>query len=179
MSIELMMPSNHLVLCYPLLFLPFIFPSYRVFSNELTLCLRWPKDWSFSISHSNEDSALFHPPDMWDPSSPNPCPLQWKCWVINTEPPGKSLILLTLSLNHFDYYIESKMYLLLTLSLNHYGGWERFSKYFSIFFWVSSASKWLLSFSLDFGFICFLFFLFATKGNTYCGSCQIFDLRNS
>ena len=47
MSIELVMPSNHLILCYSLLFLPSIFPSIRVFSNELMLCIRWPKYWSF------------------------------------------------------------------------------------------------------------------------------------
>ena len=56
-SIELVMPSNHLVLCHPLL-LPSIFPSIRVFSNESALCIRWPKYWSFSISSSNEHSAL-------------------------------------------------------------------------------------------------------------------------
>ena len=54
MSIESMMPSNHLILCCPLLFLPSIFPSIRVFSNELALRIRWPKYWSFSISDSNE-----------------------------------------------------------------------------------------------------------------------------
>ena len=56
MSIELVMPSNHLILCHPLL--PSIFPSIRVFSNELALCLRWPKYWSFSNSPSNEYSGL-------------------------------------------------------------------------------------------------------------------------
>ena len=50
MSIESVMPSNHLVLCHPLLLLPSIFPSIRVFSNESTLCIRWPKYWSFSFS---------------------------------------------------------------------------------------------------------------------------------
>ena len=60
MTIELMMPSNHLILSHPLLLLPSIFPSIRVFSNESTLCIRWPKDWSFSlsISPSNEYSGL-------------------------------------------------------------------------------------------------------------------------
>ena len=57
MSIELVMPSNHLILCHPLL-LPSIFPSIRVFSNELALCIRWPKYWSFSISPSNEHPGL-------------------------------------------------------------------------------------------------------------------------
>ena len=59
MSTELVMPSNHLILCYPLLLLPSIFPSIRVFSNESVLCIRWPKYWSFSfsVSSSNEYSA--------------------------------------------------------------------------------------------------------------------------
>ena len=59
-SIVLVMPSNHLVLCYLLLLLPSIFTSTRVFSNELALCIRWSKDWSFSfsISPSNEYSGL-------------------------------------------------------------------------------------------------------------------------
>ena len=60
MSIELVMPSNHLILCRPLLLLPSIFPSIRVFSDESTLCIRWPKHWSFSfnISPSNEHPGL-------------------------------------------------------------------------------------------------------------------------
>ena len=60
MSIELMMPSNHFIFCHPLLLLPSIFPSIRVFSNESALCIRWPKNWSFSfsISTSNEHSGL-------------------------------------------------------------------------------------------------------------------------
>ena len=53
MSIELVMPSNHLILCHPLLLLPSIFPSIRVFSNELVLRIRWPKYWSFSFSISS------------------------------------------------------------------------------------------------------------------------------
>ena len=60
MSIELVMPSNHLILCRHLLLLPSILPSIRVFSNELVLHIRWPKYWnfSFSISSSNEHSEL-------------------------------------------------------------------------------------------------------------------------
>ena len=50
MSIKLVMPSNHLILCHPLLLLPAIFPSIRVFSNESVLHIRWPKYWSFSFS---------------------------------------------------------------------------------------------------------------------------------
>ena len=60
MSIESMMPSNHLILCHPLLLLPSVFPSIRVFSNEAVLRMRWPKYWSFSfsISPSNEHPGL-------------------------------------------------------------------------------------------------------------------------
>ena len=63
MSIESVMSSNHLILCYPLLLLPSVFPSIRMFSCELALCIRWPKYWSFnfsifSISPSNEYSGL-------------------------------------------------------------------------------------------------------------------------
>ena len=58
MSIESVMPSNHLILCRPLLLLPSIFPSIRVFSNVLALHIRWPKYWSFSISPFNEYSEL-------------------------------------------------------------------------------------------------------------------------
>ena len=60
MSIESVMPSNHLILCYPLLLLPLIFPSIRVFSNEVAFHIRWPKYWSFSfnISPSNEHPGL-------------------------------------------------------------------------------------------------------------------------
>ena len=69
MSIESVMPSNHLIFCRPLLLLPSIFPSIRVFSNKSVLCIRWPKLWSFSfnISPSNE-----HP----DRSA-----LEWTGWI--------------------------------------------------------------------------------------------------
>ena len=69
MSIESVMPSNHLILCCPLLLLLSIFPSIRVFSNESVLCIRWPKYWSFSfsISPSNEYSGWF--------------PLGWTGWI--------------------------------------------------------------------------------------------------
>ena len=69
MSITSVMPSNHLILCHRLLLLPSIFPSIRVFSNELALCIKWPKYWSFSfsISPSNEYSGLI--------------PLGWTGWI--------------------------------------------------------------------------------------------------
>ena len=59
MSIKSVVPSNHVILCRPLLLLPSIFPSIRVFSNESVLCIRWPKYWSFSFSLSNEYSDWF------------------------------------------------------------------------------------------------------------------------
>ena len=60
MSIESVMPSNHLILCHILFFLPSVFPSIRVFTNELAFCMMWPKYWSFSfnISPPNEYSGL-------------------------------------------------------------------------------------------------------------------------
>ena len=60
MSIESVLPHNHLILCHPFFLLPSIFPSIRVFSNESALCIRWPKYWSFSfsISPSNEHPGL-------------------------------------------------------------------------------------------------------------------------
>ena len=60
MSIELVMPSNHLTLCHPLLLLPSIFPNIRVFSNESAFCIRWPKycSFSFNMSPSNEHPGL-------------------------------------------------------------------------------------------------------------------------
>ena len=60
MSIEMVMPSNHLILCHPLLLLPSVFPSIRVFSNKSGLCIRWPRYWSFSftVCPSNEYLGL-------------------------------------------------------------------------------------------------------------------------
>ena len=79
MSVESVMPSNHLILYCPLLLLPSIFPSIRVFSNESALHIRWPKYWSFSfsISHSNECSGLisfrmdwfYHPTCLYHPTN--------------------------------------------------------------------------------------------------------------
>ena len=69
MSIESMMPSNHFILCRPLLLFPSIFPSIRVFSNESALCIRWPKFWNFSfnISLSSEHPGLISfRMDWWD-----------------------------------------------------------------------------------------------------------------
>ena len=67
MSIESVMPFSHLILCHPLLLPPSIFPSIRVFSNDLAVCIRWPKYWNFnfSISPSNEYSALISLKIVW------------------------------------------------------------------------------------------------------------------
>ena len=73
MPTELMMPSNHLILCHPLLLLPSIFPGIRVLLNESSLHIRWPKYWSFSFSPSNEYSGLISfRIDWFDPFS-----VQW------------------------------------------------------------------------------------------------------
>ena len=71
MSIEAVMPFNHLILCQPLLLPPSIFPSIRVFSNESALCIRWPKCWrfSFKISPSNEHPGLI----SWGWTGGSPC----------------------------------------------------------------------------------------------------------
>ena len=68
MSIELMMPSKHFILCRPLLLLPSVFPSIRVFFNESALCIRWPKYWSISlnISAPNEHRGLIFRMDWLD-----------------------------------------------------------------------------------------------------------------
>ena len=58
MTIELVILSNHLILCHPLLLLPSIFPSIRIFSSESAVCIRWPEYWSFSINPFNEYSGL-------------------------------------------------------------------------------------------------------------------------
>ena len=75
MSIELVMPFNHLILCHPLLLLPSIFPSIRIFSKELALHIKWPKYWNFNVSTSpsNEYSGLisFKIELVWSPCSPS------------------------------------------------------------------------------------------------------------
>ena len=70
MSIESVVPSSHLILCRPLLLLPSIPPSIRVFSTESTLCMRWPKYWSFNFS------IMILPKNTQDQS-----PLEWTCWI--------------------------------------------------------------------------------------------------
>ena len=84
-SIELIVPSNHLILCCPLLLLPSIFPSIRVFSNESVLHIRWPKYWSFSISPSNEYSELISFRIDWFDYLAVQGMLVEKVWATNTH----------------------------------------------------------------------------------------------
>ena len=81
MSIKLVMPSNHLILCHLLLLLPSVFPSIKVFSNESVLCIRWPKCWSFSfsISPSNEYSGLISFRIDWLDLLAVDTPCSWYC----------------------------------------------------------------------------------------------------
>ena len=90
------MPSNHLVLCCPLPLLPSIFPNIRVFSNELALCIRWPKYWSFSssIGPSNEYSGLISFRMDWL----DLLAVQWDCQESSPTPQFKSINSLALSL---------------------------------------------------------------------------------
>ena len=84
MSIELVMPSNHLILCCPLLLLPSVFPSIRIFCSESALWIRWPKYWSFSfsMSPSNEYSGLISfRMDWFDLLCGNFLPGTWKQWT--------------------------------------------------------------------------------------------------
>ena len=82
MSIESVMPSNHLILCHPLLLLPSIFPIIRVFSSESVLCIRWPKYWWFSISPSNEYSGLISFRIDWAGTFYEIVNLPWLAWTL-------------------------------------------------------------------------------------------------
>ena len=96
MSIESVMPSNHLILCHPLLLLPSIFPSIRVFSNGSGLRIRWPKYWSFSfnISPSNEHPGLISFRmdwfDLLDSQESSPTP-QFKSTIYSSRPESSSM----------------------------------------------------------------------------------------
>ena len=90
MSIESVMPSNHPILCHPLLLLPSIFPSIRVFSNESSLLIRWPKYWSFSfnINQSTLDVALSQNWAPWNLGvlvwmDTQDCPHLWTPWCLD------------------------------------------------------------------------------------------------
>ena len=97
MSVESAMPSNHLISCGPLLLLPSIFPSIRVFSSELALCIRWPKYWSFSFSTSPSSEysgliSLFSFRLAWSPCNSR------ISWESSPAPQFKSINFSTLSL---------------------------------------------------------------------------------
>ena len=94
MSIELVMPSNHLILCHPLLLLPSIFPSIRVFSNASALRIRWPKYWSFSSSPSSEYSGFTSFRIDWFDN----CWYSRDSWESSLTPQFKSMNSLVLSL---------------------------------------------------------------------------------
>ena len=99
MSIKSVMPSSHLILCCPLLLLPPIPPSIRVFSNESTLPIRWPKDWSFSfyISLSNEHSGL--------------SPLGWTGWIaLQSKGLSKVFFNTTVQKHQFSAWSENFLY---------------------------------------------------------------------
>ena len=98
MSIESVMPSNHLILCFPLILLSSIFPIIRVFSNELALFIRWPRYWSFSfsISISNKYSGLISIRiDLFDLFA-----VQETLWSLSPTPQFKSINSLALSFLH-------------------------------------------------------------------------------
>ena len=105
MSIELVMPSNHLILCQPLLLLPSIFPSIRVFSNESVLCIRWPKYWSFrfNISPSNEYLGLIS--------------LGWTAWI-SLQSKGLSRVFSITTVQKHQFFC-TQLYLYPTLTSIH------------------------------------------------------------
>ena len=97
-SIKLVMPSNHLIPCRPFLFLPSVFPSIRVFSNQSVLCIRWPKYWSFSfsISPSNEHQ--------------NWSPLGWAGWI-SLHPKGLSRVLSNTTVQKHQFFGASAFFI--------------------------------------------------------------------
>ena len=125
MSIESVMPFNHLILCCPLLFLPSIFPSIRVFSNESALHIRWPKYWnfSFSISPSNKYSGMISFSWLvWSPCSPRD--LQES----SLAPQFKS----------FNSLVLSLLYGPTLISIHDY--WKNHSFDYSDLYWQSTVS---------------------------------------
>ena len=136
LSIELVMPSNHLILCHPLLLLPWIFPSIRVFSNESVLCIRWLKYWSFSfnISPSNEHPGLvsFRMGTGWISMQPLDCMEIQPVPILKETSPGCSLegLMLKLKLQYFGHLMWRTDSLQKTLMLGktegrRRRGWQR------------------------------------------------------
>ena len=91
MSMESMMTSNHLILCHPLLLLPSIFPSIRVFSNESTLHIRWPKYWSFSLNISPSKNT-----QDWSP-------LGWTGWI-SLQSKGLSRVFSNTTVHKYPFF---------------------------------------------------------------------------
>ena len=112
MSIESVMPSNHLILCHPLLLLPSIFPSIRVFSNESALHIRWPKYWSFSfnITPSNEHPGLI--------------PLGWTGWV-SLQSKGLSRVFSNTTVQKHQFFCAQLFYSPTLTSIHDY--WKNHS----------------------------------------------------
>ena len=98
MSIELVIPSNHLIFCHPLCLPPSIFPIIRVFSNESVLHIRWPKYWSFSfnISPSNEHSGLIYP-------------LGWTGWI-SLQSKGLSRVFSNTTVEKHQFFCAQLLY---------------------------------------------------------------------
>ena len=114
-SIESVMPSNHLILCRPLLLLPPVFPSIRVFSNELALLITWPKFWSFSwsISPSNEYSGwIFFRIDWFDYYQNEPV------FVLNQRASGKVKKVLQCGLWHDFLWLDWHLVACLGITYN-------------------------------------------------------------
>ena len=97
-SIKLVMPSNHLIPCRPFLFLPSVFPSIRVFSNQSVLCIRWPKYWSFSFSIS---PSIEH--QNWSP-------LGWAGWI-SLHPKGLSRVLSNTTVQKHQFFGASAFFI--------------------------------------------------------------------
>ena len=112
MSIESVMPSNHLILCHPLLFLPSIFPSIRVFSNESVLRIRWPEYWSFSfsISPSSEFSELIS--------------FRWTGWI-SLQSKGLSRVFSKMTVQKHQFLVLSFLYSPTLTSIHNY--WKNHS----------------------------------------------------
>ena len=112
MSFELVMPSNHLILCRPLLLLPSIFPSIRVFSTESTLCMRWPKFWSFSFSISPSNTYVGLISFMMD-------------WLDPLQSKGLSRVFSNTTLQNINSSVLSFLYSPILTSIHDY--WENHS----------------------------------------------------
>ena len=122
-SIELVMPSNHLILCHPLLLLPSIFPSIRVFSNELALCIRWLKYWSFSNSPSNEYSGLI---------------LLGLTGLISLQSKGLSRVFSSATVQKHQFFVLSLLYGPTLTSIHDY--WKNRSFDYTDLCWQSDVS---------------------------------------